>query len=167
MTTLELILSKVVVSPNGCLLWRGARISTGYGCVAIRRRTALVHRVLYEIFVGPIPDGLVIDHLCRTPLCCNPAHLEIVTNQENARRGLKGILTTHCPHGHPYDAENTYVDAKGWRECRTCIRERGRASYARDPEPQKARSRAYYRRNRERILARERELRAARKDAAA
>lgn len=75
-----------------CWVWTGNRTSAGYGQVWARRRMLLVHRVVYEQLVGPIPEGLVIDHLCRNRSCCNPAHLEPVTTAENVRRGLNGIL---------------------------------------------------------------------------
>ena len=75
--------------------------------------------------VGPIPEGLVIDHLCRVRDCVNPAHLDVVTTGENTRRGLRGVLTTHCPKGHAYDELNTFIH-HGSRDCRACARERKR-----------------------------------------
>lgn len=120
---------------------------------------------MYEAFVGPIPDGLQLDHLCRNRGCINPGHLEPVTNRENARRGLHGILLERCPHGHPYDDENTVVNSAGGRECRACIRERSAESYRRDREATKARSRAYYDKNRKAVRARQREYRQRRRAA--
>ncbi len=76
----------VVESPNGCWEWNGSRFKTGYGKMRIDGRTVSVHRASYEAHVGPIPDGLQIDHLCRNRPCCNPAHLEPVTASENLRR---------------------------------------------------------------------------------
>lgn len=76
--------------PNGCWLWMGGRTPLGYGHVSVETpegwRTRRVHRVTYELLVGPIPEGLTLDHLCRTPACCNPDHLEPVTVAENLRR---------------------------------------------------------------------------------
>lgn len=74
-----------------CWVWTGNR-SGGYGQVWARRRMLLVHRYVYEQLVGPISEGLVLDHLCRNLSCCNPAHLEPVTTAENVRRGLNGVL---------------------------------------------------------------------------
>ncbi|WP_414654556.1 HNH endonuclease signature motif containing protein [Intrasporangium sp.] len=74
--------------------------------------------------MGPIPEGLVLDHLCRNRACCNPAHLEPVTIRENILRG-EPANRTHCPHGHAYTPENTRID-NNMRSCRTCIRERAR-----------------------------------------
>ena len=72
---------------NGCWIWTGQTTIAGYGQFTRNRKTIYAHRAMYESEVGPIPEGLVIDHLCRTPSCVNPAHLEPVTNAENVRRG--------------------------------------------------------------------------------
>jgi hypothetical protein len=77
-----------------------------------------MHRVSYEAFVGPIPDGFVIDHLCRNRRCVNPAHLEAVTQAENARR--RGWKRTICLRGHPFEGNNIKVFADGRRTCRIC-----------------------------------------------
>jgi hypothetical protein len=76
---------------------------------------------VYELLVGPIPAGLVIDHLCRVPSCMNPAHLEPVTNAENIRRGYaaRGLLT-HCSKGHELTPESTYARDRGYRRCKQC-----------------------------------------------
>lgn len=79
-----------------CLLWTGTRRLEGYGQFAVRRigvkQTVRAHRWLYERWVGPIPDGMHLDHLCRTPACVNPAHLEPVTGAENTRRAHGPVL---------------------------------------------------------------------------
>lgn len=115
---------------EGCVLWPGALNSRGYGCVTNGRGgSVLAHRRSYEMHVGPIPEGLTIDHLCRNKLCINPAHLEPVTVAENLARA--NALITHCPHGHEYTARNTYVKAGSGgrgpsRQCRECGRRRNR-----------------------------------------
>ena len=80
------------------------------------------------MLVGPIPDGLYLDHLCRVRDCVAPDHLEAVTNRENTVRGenfiARQVSTTHCPQGHLYDEANTYICGRGKRECRTCKRAR-------------------------------------------
>jgi HNH endonuclease len=103
---------------NGCWLWTRS-LRHGYGQIRDRGRVRPVHVVAYELVIGLVPKGLILDHTCRNTACCNPAHLEPVTNLENIRRGIKGALTTNCPQGHPYDALNTYVYRRA-RYCRIC-----------------------------------------------
>jgi hypothetical protein len=108
-----------------CWIWIGSSNREGYGNFwAQTGRCVKAHRWAYEKLVGPIPEGLYIDHLCHRPGCVNPAHLEPVTNGENVRRGNHWARTiTHCPSGHPYDEANVYIE-RGRRRCRTCRRER-------------------------------------------
>lgn len=107
---------------GGCWLWVASCQPSGYGQIRRGKTTALAHRVAYELLVGPIGDGLDLDHLCRVRSCVNPAHLEPVTRRENARRGLRGVLLVACPKGHPYSDQNTYICPDGSRRCRTCHR---------------------------------------------
>ena len=128
-TALQRFFEKVVFSSGGCWLWTGAKnkpleqIDQAYGSFRVDGKTVLPHRWLYETCVGPIPDGLQLDHLCRTRLCTNFDHVEPVTHRENCLRGFgaSGINArkTHCPQGHPYDATNT-IRYKTRRICRTC-----------------------------------------------
>lgn len=88
-TPLERILTKRQITPSGCWLWTGARNDSGYGRVGIGgSRTGAVHRVAYELLIGPVPAALDLDHLCRVRHCFNPKHLEPVTRSENLRRGV-------------------------------------------------------------------------------
>lgn len=79
--------AKVDVTADGCWAWKGAKTPTGYGVVSIERRARKAHRYSYLHLVGPVPDGLVLDHLCRNRACVNPAHMEPVTQRTNVLRG--------------------------------------------------------------------------------
>ena len=104
------IFAKVDKGEDGCWRWLGAKTGNGYGQVCVSGRSWLVHRFLYEQECGVIPEGMQIDHLCRTRHCVNPEHLEVVTPGENLRRGDAGgwqRRLDHCKYGHPFDDENT------------------------------------------------------------
>ncbi len=108
-----------------CWMWTKSLATKGYGQLRVHGKKRYTHRVAYELLVGVVPEGLELDHLCRNPACCNPAHLEPVTHAENVRRGIVGDrqrAKTHCVQGHPFDRANAYVDAKGFRHCRVCGR---------------------------------------------
>lgn len=112
------------IGPNGCWNWKGAKVK-GYGQINAGGRgvSLWAHRVSYDLFVGPIPEGLVLDHLCRNPACVRPDHLEPVTQKVNILRGASEIArraaSTACRRGHPYDKE--YLDAAGRRHRRCSI----------------------------------------------
>lgn len=139
-TTPEKVLARLDTSdPDSCWLWPGAVRPDGYGVVSVADKTRPVHRYLYEQLVGPVPDGLQLDHLCRVRHCCNPAHLEPVTGKENVLRGIghsaENARKDVCQEGHPLTGDNVYVRPSGARNCRTCHREKNRvfmrAFYAR------------------------------------
>lgn len=119
--------------PDGCWLWTGSIKRTGYGQMRLAGRRIITHRFAYELVVGPIPEGLQIDHLCRVRSCCNPAHLEPVTLKQNVLRGVgtsaENARKTACDQGHPLDEQNTYFDGRG-RVCLTCRRKREREAKA-------------------------------------
>ena len=131
---------------NGCWLWMGASKPGGYGNFGLGRREdgyKNAHVVAWELEVGPIPDGMELDHFRMNPdwtgppcsrLCVNPEHLEVTTPKVNTLRSrsvaAKNARKTHCPAGHPYSGENVYFvkDGNGVsRKCRQCNREKMRS----------------------------------------
>jgi len=114
----ENLLGRIEVTADGCVEFLGRRDRHGYGHVrAFGGDNWLAHRAMYVLMVGAIPDGLMLDHLCRNRACVNPGHLEPVTHAENQRRGV--LARTHCKWGHEFTPENTYVGG-GKRTCRIC-----------------------------------------------
>ena len=108
-----------------CWLWTASTKGAGYGQYIIEGKSYLSHRLSYEMLVGSIPEGLVIDHLCKVKTCVNPEHLEAVTQYENMMRSESGAYLksrTHCPKNHPYSGTNLYVSPRGGRFCRACRR---------------------------------------------
>ena len=115
----------IVDDATGCWNWQWAKDSDGYGIWRDENgKKGRAHRICWESEHGPIPDGMVIDHLCRNTSCVNPSHMEVVTTRENTLRGNNGpaqnARKTHCKRGHPLDETNTYVDPSGYRQCRKC-----------------------------------------------
>lgn len=122
-----------VALPNeqGCMLWRGKPGRNGYGRLRVAGRTVGAHRYAYVLAHGPIPEGLVIDHVkakgCTSTLCVAPAHLEAVTTRVNTLRGqglaAQNARKTHCKRGHPLSGDNLYIKPDGsGRNCRACLR---------------------------------------------
>jgi len=108
---------------TGCWVWQRAKTTAGYGQVYLRGKMVYAHRVFYEGYVADIPQGQVLDHLCRNRTCCNPDHIQPVTHAENMRRSRRA----NCKRGHALTGENLYVAPDGERQCRECNRINGRA----------------------------------------
>lgn len=148
----ERILRNVLMDANGCWVWIGNRTPANYGRVNAYGRVWKAHRLSYEAFIGPIPGGLTLDHLCRNRPCVNPRHLDPVPPGVNTLRSPYTVPSinstkTECPDGHPYDEANTYFAPNGSRRCRAC---RNKATSA------------HYHAHRTEILARRRACRAQR-----
>lgn len=129
------IYNRLRVTESGCHEFMGARKKNGYGYVqGPEKKPRYPHRLIYELEVGPIPEGLTIDHLCRNRACVNVEHLEPVSQRENVMRGdtlaANNSAKTHCDIGHIFDKANTYTTKEGWRRCRECNKLAARRSRA-------------------------------------
>lgn len=128
------LLSGLLVDPSGCLILTGTLDRKGYGAISVNGIPRRVHRVMWELFEGPIPDGLDLDHVrdrgCTNRNCASIAHLEPVTHRVNLLRGdtipAMYAAREECSQGHPFDLANTYRRPEGSRVCRTCKRARNR-----------------------------------------
>ncbi len=121
-----------------CWLWTGS-LTNGYGYVRVGKRKVQAYRINYERWIGPIPPGAILDHLCRVRACVRPDHCDPTTYRENTVRSpihtaMAKAARDTCPEGHPFDEANTYIQPRtGWRLCRTCQREKRRARHAWEP----------------------------------
>ena len=113
----------MMVTESGCWIWTGIPNKEGYAKTIVKKKTKLVHRLMFELHNGPIPDGLTLDHGCRVRCCVNPYHLEPATHKENILSGMspsaENARKTHCVNGHEVTQDNTYYFANR-RTCRTC-----------------------------------------------
>lgn len=112
-----------------CHIWKGTTAGNGYGTAFFNGKAERAHRITFMVQIGPIPEGMELDHLCRNTLCVNPRHLEPVSHRENMQRG-SWSQRTNCPQGHPYDAKNT-IWRRGTRKCRECDKRRKREDWYR------------------------------------
>lgn len=139
MPVMERFLARVTQDPGGCHRWTGTiNHFTGYGTLSVNGKNQYVHRLAYTLFVGPIPEGMDVDHTCHNGdesctgeadcmhrRCVNPQHLEPVPHQVNVTRSHlapagKNLRKTHCKRGHEFTPENTVRSSGGGRACRTC-----------------------------------------------
>lgn len=137
--SIERIFAKISINPdNNCWIWIGAKTSNGYGNVRVNKIGYRTHRLIYALFVAPVPLGKgkdipVLHHICNNRLCCNPAHLRLISDRENILRGngatAKKARQTHCKNGHLLPAP-----IRGHRRCMICHRAWNRRNYAKNTE---------------------------------
>src|SRR3990167_7080157 len=151
---------KIRVNPETeCWGWTGAvphglagNGGGGYARYRYDGKTGLAHRFAYRCLVGPIDDGMTIDHLCRVRRCVNPDHMETVTQRENTIRGTSVVAVNahkvHCVRGHGFFPENTRIRRTGGRKCRACTREDVHNYYRRHLESMREKARRYQARKR-------------------
>lgn len=132
----ERLMAQRAIQPNGCWHFTGALLRSGYGRLYWQGRSQGTHRISYQLYVGPIPPGMTVNHkchdddsgcpagLCPHRRCFNPAHLEVVTHKKNLDNGKScaavNAAKTHCDSGHEFTLANTYIRADGCRTCRKC-----------------------------------------------
>lgn len=124
-----------VLTAGGCRYWLGSKNQDGYGMMSFQGTTRLVHNVAYELYIGPVPEGKELDHICRNRWCINHHHLEPVTHKEN---GLRGSFhqKQFCVRGHPRNSQNLQTTASGKTDCRLCRHERYiNKRYGKQPKP--------------------------------
>lgn len=123
----EKLQDKFIIDDNYCWVWQGMN-AKGYGRLFIREEnhsTVVAHKVMYELLMGLVPEGLELDHLCRNRACINPNHLEPVTHLENLLRSpITNSGKTHCKNGHEFTPNNIYRHPqRGSRLCKSCQKE--------------------------------------------
>ncbi len=121
------------VDANGCWPWLATKMRGGHGQFFDGQRRMLAHRFSYELFVGPIPSGMHLHHVCRNQACVNPSHLSLTTSEEHTRLHHTRPVGATCKNGHPWVEENlyVYVNNRGYvaRMCKTCKRALSRRTY--------------------------------------
>ena len=116
------------IEVGDCWIWKGSLVSGGYGQTRIDNQVWMVHRLMWSVLIGDIPDGMTLDHVCRERACCNPDHMQVVDQYTNTMRGYgspaRNARKTRCLNGHQFDEANTYLNPRGQRACRACHRDR-------------------------------------------
>lgn len=113
--------SKVLIGDDGHWHWTGSLRKNGYGQFRLStEKNGYAHRAAYKLYVGPIPEGMTVDHTCELKSCVNPDHLQLLSWEDNHRKWAESV--THCQRGHEFTPENTIITSQGRRACKTCWR---------------------------------------------
>lgn len=136
--------SKIVVGT--CWLWNAPTDKDGYGQFHVKKKGYRAHKFSYVIHVGDVPEGKVVMHSCDNSSCVRPSHLRPGTQKENVQESVKRgrhswRRRSHCVNGHAYSAANTYLDKKGVRACRICMRDRAYRQFHKNNPTAKTRPR--------------------------
>lgn len=124
--TLDALMAWTRKEPGGCVVWTRSLNASGYGRVMGEGSRWMVHRLVWTLLNGPIPDGADIDHLCFNPACVNPDHLQPLSVMENRARHAASMFPV-CSNGHELSGDNlrfaTHRNGKTVRRCRACERQ--------------------------------------------
>ena len=124
-----------VDATGDCWLWTASQ-RMGYGSFRYDGKLRYAHRLVYELLIGDIPNGLTVEHHCRVRTCVNPAHLSLMTSGDNSRNSPAtsqsvNLRKTHCVKGHPYSPDNTIRLGDASRRCKKCANEQWNRWYGR------------------------------------
>lgn len=161
--------AKIQIDPQtDCWLWTASKTKNGYPRFHLNGKWAAAHRIMYQWTFGQIPPDKECDHICDlrgapepNRHCVNPDHIQIVTHRENTLRGKTipalNITKTHCPQGHEYTEENTWVGKRVSRTCKLCSNSRTLAYYHRNRDKELLKRRQYWEKNKDRYNAQKKE----------
>ena len=130
LNTILKLISNCEITESGCWEWQGLKHRSGYGQITTLSGRDYTHRVAWALMIGPIPEGMVIDHICRNRTCFKPSHLRVTTHRQNILAGTgasaRNYRKTKCARGHTYTEGNftfKYAQQRKWRRCSICAKQ--------------------------------------------